>query len=71
MSRKKSPEGIGPPGEPGAGVKASSYTLHLPQTTYLALKLHAAREGVRQGRHVTINEVMVEFIMAGLARGAG
>jgi len=48
----------------------SAYTLHLPQTTYLVLKLYAAREGVRLGRHVTINETIVEFIRAGLERSA-
>ena len=49
----------------------SAYTLHLPQTTYLMLKLYAAKEGVRLGRHVTINETIVEFIRAGLKRSVG
>ena len=52
----------------------SAYTLHLPQTTYLMLKLYAAKEGVRLGRHVTVNETIVEFIRAGLTglkRSAG
>ena len=49
----------------------SAYTLHLPQTTYLMLKLYAAKEGVRLGRHVTVNETIVEFIRAGLKRSAG
>ena len=44
----------------------SAYTLHLPQHTYLVLKLYAAREGVRLGRHVTVNETIVEFIRVGL-----
>ena len=53
---------------------SSAYTLHLPQTTYLMLKLYAAKEGVRLGRHVTVNETIVEFIRAGLTglkRSAG
>ena len=45
---------------------SSAYTLHLPQTTYLMLKLYAAKEGVRLGRHVTVNETITEFIRAGL-----
>ena len=49
---------------------SSAYTLHLPQTTYLMLKLYAAKEGVRLGRHVTINETIVAFICAGLRRSA-
>jgi len=49
----------------------SAYTLHLPQTTYLMLKLYAAKEGVRLGRHVTINETIVEFIRVGLKGSAG
>ena len=50
---------------------SSAYTLHLPRATYLMLKLYAAKEGVRLGRHVTINETIVEFIRAGLKRSAG
>jgi len=46
----------------------SAYTLHLPQHTYLVLKLYAAREGVRLGRHVTVNETIVEFIRVGLEK---
>ena len=49
----------------------SAYTLHLPQTTYLLLKLYAAKAGVRLGRHVTVNETIVEFIRVGLKRPAG
>ena len=49
----------------------SAYTLHLPQHTYLVLKLYAAREGVRLGHHVTVNETIVGFIRAGLKRPAG
>ena len=49
---------------------SSAYTLHLPQHTYLVLKLYAAREGVRLGRHVTVNETIVEFIRVGLEKSA-
>ena len=46
----------------------SAYTLHLPQHTYLVLKLYAAREGVRLGHHITINEIITEFIRVGLEK---
>lgn len=55
-----------PLGDPGGG-RVAAYTVQLPQTTYLAIKLHAAQEGVRLGRHVTINETIVGFIEAGLS----
>ena len=56
--RKVSPEHQG---------KTSSYTIQVPRALYLKLKFYVAALASKTGRHVTVNEVIIKFIEAGLA----
>ncbi len=49
------------------GEKTSAYTLQLPQQLYLKLKVYLATRALEEGRHISLNKVITEFIEAGLA----
>jgi hypothetical protein len=56
----------GAPRKTREGEKTSAYTLQLPQTLYLKLKVYLAARGFTEGRHISMNEVICSFIEAGL-----
>jgi hypothetical protein len=48
------------------GEKTSAYTLQIPQQLYLKLKVYSATRALEEGRHISLNQVITEFIDAGL-----